>query len=137
MAMRGLAALMAMAMVVAGPAVAEPGEVALERTVSDADRGLRAIIRYRPEVMTGGREEIEAEDGSVAYLYWDGLMGQFSAEIIEGQIAGGDAEAFLREAVIAVCPSVEQSVLATAPVQVDGRFLRIFAQCLDVDADYH
>lgn len=109
--------------------------VALERRVSDADRGLRAIITYRPEVMSGGQDEIVNSDGSVTTLHWDGLIGQFTAEIIEGNIAGPDAEAFLREAVIVVCPSVDRDWLKMGWVQFDGPFLRIFAQCPEVDAE--
>lgn len=127
------AVVLALALCAGSVSLAGGPEVALERTVSDADRGLRATITYRPEVMTGGQDEIVNSDGSVATLHWDALLGQFTAQIIEGSIAGPDAEAFLREAVIAVCPSVDRDLLKREWVQVDGPFLRIFAQCPEVD----
>lgn len=113
---------------------AQGNDVALERNVSDADRGVRATVTYRTDVLTGGSEEIVNDDGSVSTLHWDGYVGQFTAEITEGAVTGPDAEAFLREAVIAVCPSVDRAALAQQWVQVQGPFLRIFAQCPDVDA---
>lgn len=115
---------------VAGP----DADVALERTVRDDERGVRAIIRYRPEVMSGGQDELVNEDGTISTLYWDGFFGQFEAEMIEGDLAPGDVKAFLREAVIAVCPSVDTDLLAGEWVQVSGNRLRIFAQCPEVDA---
>lgn len=121
-------------MALAGQSPAQDDDIALERTVSDAERELRAIITYRPEVMTGGQEEIIGSDGTVSILNWDGFMGQFTAQITEGSISGPDAEAFLREAVIAVCPSVDQTRLNDQWVQTHGSFLRIFAQCPEVDA---
>ncbi len=125
----------------AGPAFADSlsvdTDVALERTVHDDDRGVRAIIRYRPEVMTGGQDEIVNEDGTVSTIYWDGFVGQFSAEIIEGSVEGADAEAFLREAAVAVCPSVDKDVLDEAWVLVNGANLSLFAQCPEVDETLH
>jgi hypothetical protein len=117
----------------AGCADAQGLDVALERTVSDADRGVRAVITYRQDVPAGGQEEIINDDGSVSLLHWDAWLGQFTAEITEGSLSGPDAEAFLREAVIAVCPSVDRDQLAREWVQANGPFLRIFAQCPEVD----
>ncbi|WP_071673653.1 hypothetical protein [Nioella nitratireducens] len=121
----------------ANPAFAESHfsdpDVALERSVRDDDRGVRAIIRYRPEVMTGGQDEIVNDDGSVSTLYWDGFVGQFSAEIVEGHVEGLEAEAFLREAAVAVCPSVDKDVLDAAWVLVRDATLSLFAQCPEVD----
>lgn len=128
--------LIALALCAIGPALghAQGMEVALKRNVSDADRGVKATITYRPEVPTGGQDEVVNEDGSVSIINWDGFSGQFTAQITEGRIAGSDAEAFLREAVIAVCPSVDRARLKREWVQVDGPFLRILSQCPKVDA---
>lgn len=112
---------------------AQSFDVSLERTVRDDDRGVRAIIRYRPEVMTGGQSEVVNSDGSVSILHWDGLAGQFEAELVEGSLDDTDAEAFLREAVIAVCPSADAEYVAQAWVQVAPPFLRLTAQCPEHD----
>lgn len=117
----------------AGGVHAQGLDVALKREVSDADRGVRAEITYRPDVPTGGRSEVVNSDGTVSVLYWDGFRGQFTAQIIEGSIAGADAEAFLRGAVVVVCPSVDRDQLDREWVQVHFSFLRIFAQCPEVD----
>jgi len=108
-------------------------DVALERKVYDADRGVRAIITYRPEVPTGGASELVNSDGSVSTLYWDGFAGQFTAQITEGSMTKTDAEAFLKEAVIVVCPSVDRALLKKQWVQNHGVFLRINAQCPKID----
>ena len=128
----------AFVLLLAAPLVAQVSgldpDVAVERTVRDDERGVRAVIRYRPEVMIGGSEEIVNEDGTASLVHWDGIFGQFEAEMIEGKLAADDGEAFLREAVIAVCPTVDTDVLAGQWVQVAGNRLRIFAQCPEVDA---
>lgn len=124
----------ALSAVVAGDSHAQGLDVLLERTVSDRDRGVRAIITYRPEVPTGGQEEVVNDDGSVSILYWDGFSGQFTAQIIKGRVSEPDAGAFLREATIAVCPSVNRDRLKREWVRVDGSFLHIFAQCPEADA---
>jgi hypothetical protein len=108
-------------------------DVALERTVRDDDRGIRAVVRYRPEVPYGGQDEIINDDGSVSIIHWDGVTGQFTAEIIEGVLAESDAEAFLRDAVVAVCPSVERERLANEWVQSMPPFYSIHSQCPEVD----
>lgn len=108
-------------------------DVALERIVRDDDRGVRAILRYRPEVFYGGQDEIVNDDGSVTILNWHGFSGQFAAEIIEGDLEEADAEAFLRESVIAVCPSVDRERLESEWVQSMPPFLRIHSQCPEVD----
>jgi hypothetical protein len=133
-ALRGIAFALAIFAVGAGYSHAQSLDVALEHNVYDADRGVRATITYRPEVPTGGMDEIVNSDGSVSTLYWDGFLGQFTAQITQGSIAGSDAEAFLREAIIVVCPSVGRDQLEREWVQVDGPFLRIFAQCPEADA---
>lgn len=117
----------------AAPAAGLDEDVELERTVRDDDRGVRAIVRYRPFVMTGGREEILNGNGTVTVLHWEGFVGQFEAEVIAGHLADDDAEAFLREAVVAVCPSVDADVLAGEWVQVSGNRLLVFAQCPAID----
>lgn len=137
---RALSVAFALAVAMAGPVAADrhapPADVALERTVSDADRGLRAVITYRPEAPAGGEEEIVNSDGTVSILHWDGFLGEFTAEIVEGRIAGPDAEAFLREAVIAVCPSVDRAALSREGIQVNGPLLWVYAQCPEVDANW-
>lgn len=134
--MRGFA--LGLVIVVAGPMVGfaqnpDP-DVVLERTVRDDARGVRAVVHYRPFVMIGGQEEIRNEDGTVSILHWDGFTGQFTARIIEGGLVADDREAFLREAVIAVCPSVDRSRLAEEQVQVSLPVLSIYANCPEVDA---
>jgi len=131
--MAGLVALVTAALPGVGTAQM-PAEVALETTVRDDDRGVRAVIRYRPEVFTGGMDEVVNADGSVSVVHWDGFLGQFEAELIEGALAGAEAAAFLREAVKVVCPSAEAAALAQADVVVSGSVLRVFAQCPEVDA---
>jgi len=128
--------VLALAAVLASPGavLAQSFEPALVSRVRDDDRGVRAIIRYYPEVMTGGASEIVNPDGTVSMLHWDGLVGQFEAEVIEGGLSGADAEAFLREAVGVVCPSADAAYVAEAPVQASGPYLRLFAQCPEVDA---
>ncbi|MBT8411166.1 MAG: hypothetical protein KJP02_05145 [Octadecabacter sp.] len=113
---------------------AQDSGVALERVVSDAERGVRAIITYRPEVMTSGQEELVNSDGSVSILHWHAFAGQFTAEITEGHLAASDQDTFLREAVAVVCPSVLRDQLGREWVQLDGPFLRIFSQCPEVDS---
>jgi len=130
----GLVLALAATLVSPGAGLAQSFEPALESRVRDDDRGVRAIIRYHPEVMTGGAEEFVGADGSVGVLHWDGFAGQFEAEVIEGVIEGADAEAFLREAVKVVCPSADAAQVAEAGVQALGPFLRLFAQCPEVDA---
>lgn len=125
---------LAVTLAVVGSSHAQGDDIALERNVFDADRGVRATITYRTDALTGGSEEIVNSDGSVSTLYWDGYVGQFTAEITEGGLSGADVEAFLREAVVAVCPSVDREGLAGQWIQVEGPFLRIFAQCPEVDA---
>ena len=117
-----------------GAALAQSFEPALESRVRDDDRGVRAIIRYYPEMPTGGESEIVNPDGTVSILHWDGVAGQFEAELVEGAIEGAEAEAFLREAVKVVCPSVDAAHVAEAWVQASGPYLRLFAQCPEVDA---
>lgn len=129
-----LLVLMAVAFLWESVGHAQMHEVALERTVRDDDRAVRAIIRYRPEVLTGGQDEVVNEDGSVSLLHWDAFLGQFEAELIEGSLSGQEAEDFLREAVLAVCPSADTAEVQHAWVQASGPFLRLFAQCPSVDA---
>jgi len=133
--MRGLAAVAAFAIALPLTASAQSTDpdVALERTVRDDDRGVRAVIRYRPEVPFGGQDEIENEDGTVTVIHWDGFTGQFTAEVIEGDLAEDDAEAFLREAVIAVCPSVDRDRLETEWVRAWPPIYSIYSQCPEVD----
>jgi len=133
--MRGLAAVAAFAIALPLTASAQSTDpdVALERTVRDEERGVRAVIRYRPEVPFGGQDEIENEDGTVTVIHWDGFTGQFTAEVIEGDLAEDDAEAFLREAVIAVCPSVDRDRLETEWVRAWPPIYSIYSQCPEVD----
>jgi hypothetical protein len=108
-------------------------DVVFERTVRDDDRGVRAVIRYRPEVFFGGQDEIVNDDGTVSILFWDGFTGEFTAEVIEGSLAEDDAGAFLREAVIAVCPSVERTRLENEWVNIRPPYYSIYSQCPEVD----
>ncbi len=113
---------------------AEGMEVALKRKVMDAERSVRAIITYRPNVPTGGETTIVAEDGTESTMHWDGFAGQFTAEITQGHMTEADSKAFLKEAVIVVCPSVDRDLLEKEWVQVTGPFRRIFVQCPEFDA---
>lgn len=113
---------------------AEGIEVALKRKVMDAERGVRAIITYRPNVPTGGETTIVAEDGTETTMHWDGFAGQFTAEITQGHMTEADSKTFLKEAVIVVCPSVDRDLLEKEWVQVTGPFRRVFAQCPELDA---
>ena len=124
------------------PAVAESyadyADVALEKTVRDTDTGARAVVRYFPEIMVGGEEEIVAEDGTVSILNWDGFAGLFEMNFIsEPALARDAAEVFLRDAIPAVCPSVDRAAVQAGEIMVDGAYLSLFAQCPEIDAEVY
>ncbi|OAN75857.1 hypothetical protein A8B78_15565 [Jannaschia sp. EhC01] len=133
-ASRTLSFVLGFSVLAIGIGHAQGNGVALERDVSDAERGVRATITYDPYALDAGQEEVVNSDGSVSTLSWHVILGQFTAEITEGSLAGTDAEAFLREAVVAVCPSVDDTALGRELVRVQGPFLSIFAQCPAIDA---
>jgi len=136
----GLAAL-PLAVALAAPALAESRyayeEVALEVTVRETDNGARAVVRYLPEVMTGGQEEIINDDGTVDILMWDGWKQVFEVEMLDPRPAMSpvEIEKFLRDAVAAVCPSVDTEALSAALVDIahDGRFAWVDIGCPAVD----
>ncbi len=135
----GLAAL-GLALAPAGPLLAGDSlvgdvPVVVTKTVRDTETGARAEVRYFNQVMTGGTE-IYVDDAGVAQeLHWDGLKGVFEVDF--GPFSGtapAEAEVFVREAVVAICPSVDADGLGTQPIEaVTATLFRVDAQCPAAD----
>jgi len=109
--------------------------VRLDKTVRDTDTGVRATVRYFNDVLTGGREIVVGDDGEEYELLWDGFKGVFEVTVLPGTLPT-DPEAFVRGAVIAVCPSVDRAGLAGATIHARGSgMFQVDAQCPAVDAE--
>ena len=109
--------------------------VRLAETVRDTDTGVRATVRYFNDVLTGGREIVVGDDGEEYELFWDGYKGVFEVTVLPGALPT-ESEAFVRGAVIAVCPSVDRAGLAGATVHTrGGGMFQVDAQCPAVDAE--
>jgi len=109
---------------------------AITKVVRDTERGVRAKMRYFPEVMTGGSEMITGDDGQQYELNWDGLSGMFEAELLDGAtLDAAAADGFMREAIAAICPSANiEDVFHFYDVAIIGPFLSIYGQCPAADA---
>jgi len=112
---------------------------AMTKVVRDTDRGVRAKMRYFPEVITGGSEMVTGDDGQQYELNWDGVSGLFEAELLDGAtLDAAAADGFMREAIAAVCPSANvDDVFHFYDVAIIGPFLSIYGQCPAIDAKVH
>lgn len=112
------------------------GEAAFAKSVREVETGIKAVMRYFPDVMTGGQDEITYDDGTKDTLYWDGFTSWFVAEITAGPVLNQTMAAhFMVDAVLAVCPSVNAGQLPDAVL--DGRCIKMEAPCPAVDAKVH
>jgi len=107
----------------------------LDDTVRDTETGVRANVRYFNDVLTGGREIVVGDDGEEYELLWDGFKGVFEVTVLPGALPT-ESEAFVRGAVIAVCPSVDRAGLAGATIHARGSgMFQVDARCPAVDAE--
>jgi hypothetical protein len=105
--------------------------------VRDTDSGARATVSYYPEIVTGGEERYIDDNGEEVWLLWDGLKGVFEVEFISASgLAPADTLIFVRDAIVAVCPSVDGVALSAAHVEtVEPGLYRLDAQCPDIDME--
>ncbi len=109
----------------------------LTEKVRDTESGARAKVSYFPRITTGGEERHIDDRGEEMLLHWEGFKGVFEVEFISAPgIAPADTLIFARDAIVAVCPSVDGDALADAPIEtVQPGLYRVDAQCPDIDME--
>lgn len=105
--------------------------------VRDTESGARATVSYYPRIVTGGEERYIDDNGEEVWLLWDGLKGVFEVEFISASgLAPADTLIFVRDAIVAVCPSVDGDALSAAHIEtVEPGLYRLDAQCPDIDME--
>ncbi|MEC7764215.1 MAG: hypothetical protein VX874_20095 [Pseudomonadota bacterium] len=96
---------------------ATTGIAQINKTVTETDTGVTASITYNPMIPYAW--ETKTDDGGV--IVHDGAIAGFELQQTKGpQMTKTQATKFVRDAVVAVCPSVDRAALAKSNLIVSG-----------------
>ena len=89
--------------------------------IRDTDTGNRARVRYFNQISDMGWDMVADENGVEQPVEWFGYRSAFEVEFgIAGGAVPADVATFVRDAVLAICPSAGASTVAAAPLEPTG-----------------